>query len=91
MPNDSRPTLVPGFGPKSTEALAKIGITTIKQLRECDAYEVYANLKKHVPGASRNFLYGIIAAQEEIDWREVAKTRRTEILLRLDEMGLAPK
>lgn len=82
--------LIPRFGPKSTEALAKIGITTMQQLRARDAYEVYANLKKQVPGTSRNFLYAIIAAQEDLDWREVAKTRRTEILLRLDEMGLAP-
>jgi DNA transformation protein len=86
-----RPTLVPGFGPKSTEALAKIGITTIEQLRERDAYDIYASLKQHVAGTNRNFLYGIIAAQEQLDWREVAKTRRTEILLRLDDMGIAPK
>ena len=82
--------LIPGFGPKSTEALAKIGITTIHQLRAREAYEVYADLKQQVPGTSRNFLYAIIAAQENLDWREVAKMRRTEILLRLDEMGLAP-
>ena len=86
----SKSALIPGFGLKSTEALAKIGITTIHQLRTRDAFEVYANLKKQVPGTSRNFLYAIIAAQEDLDWREVAKTRRTEILLRLDEMGLAP-
>ena len=90
-PMKSKPLVIPGFGPKSTQALAKIGITTIAQVRERDAFDIYAELKRHVPGTSRNFLYGIIAAQEDLDWREVAKTRRTEILLRLDDMGIAPK
>lgn len=82
---------MPGFGPKSTQALAKIGITTLDQLRALDPYQVYAELKKQVPGTSRNFLYGLIAAHEQIDWRVVSKTRGTEILMRLDDMGLAPK
>ena len=60
-------------------------------MESCDPFEVYAHLKKIDPGTSRNFLYGLIAVQEDLDWREVARTRRTEILLRLDEMGLAPK
>lgn len=90
-PKTPRPTPMPGFGPKSTEALAYIGITSIEQLRERDAFDTYARLKQHAAGTSRNFLYAILAAQEQSDWREVARTRRTEILLRLDEMGLAPK
>ncbi|WP_199899029.1 TfoX/Sxy family DNA transformation protein [Ideonella sp. B508-1] len=89
--NPTRHALLPGFGPKSTQALAKIGITTVEQLNARDAYEIYACLKQNVSGTSRNFLYGIIAAQEQKDWREIAKSRRTEILLRLDELGLAPK
>ncbi len=83
--------LVPGFGPKSSRALATVGITTLAQLRMLDPYEVYARLKQELPGTSRNFLYGLIAACEQTDWRVVARTRRTEILLRLDEMGIAPK
>ncbi|MBL0726612.1 TfoX/Sxy family DNA transformation protein [Piscinibacter sp. HJYY11] len=82
---------LPGFGPKSTLALRKIGIESLAQLRERDAYEVYALLKRQIPGTSLNFLYGLLAAQEGVDWREIARSRRTEILLRLDDIGLAPK
>ncbi len=82
---------LPGFGPKSTMALAKIGITTQAQVRACDPYGVYARLKQNVPGTSMNFLYGLIAATEGGDWREICRTRRTEILMRLDEMGLTPR
>lgn len=83
--------ILPGFGPKSSQALVKIGITTAEQLCALDPYDVYAQLKIEVPGTSMNFLYGLIAATEGSDWREVCRTRRSEILMRLDDMGLAPK
>jgi len=82
---------LPGFGPKTTQALAAVGIHTIEQLKSSDLYEVYRKLKEKVPGTSLNFMYGLIAAVESCDWREVHRTRRTEILLRLDELGIAPK
>lgn len=85
------PRVLPGFGPKSTQALAAIGIRSIEQLQALDPYEVYRRLRSEVPGTSLNFLYGLIAAVEHGDWRDIQKTRRTEILLRLDEMGIAPK
>lgn len=53
-----------GFGPKSEEILAEVGIISI---------------------------YAIIGAREGIHWQEVAKTRKEEILYKLDDMGLAPK
>ena len=33
-------------------------------------------------------LYALIGAVEDRDWREVARTDRTSILMRLDDMGL---
>ena len=81
---------MPGFGPRSTAALASIGIASLEELRRRDPYEVYAALRKRVPGTSMNFLYGILAAVEGGDWREIQKNRRTAILLRLDELGIAP-
>ena len=40
------------------------------------------------PRASVNLLYALIGAVENRDWREVARSERTTILLRLEEMGL---
>jgi len=88
----ARPTRwLPGFGPKSTEALHRIGIRSPEELQARDVYEIYRALKAKVPGTSLNFLYALIAARDGSDWREVQKQQRTEILLRLDELGLAPK
>jgi DNA transformation protein and related proteins len=80
-----------GLGPKSRAALAAIGIHNAAQLQAQDPFAVYARLKREVPGTSLNFLYALIGAQEGLDWREVQRSRRTDILMRLDDMGLAPK
>jgi len=50
--------VLPGFGPKSTQALAKIGIRSIEDLKGRDLYDVYRLLKESAPGTSLNFMYG---------------------------------
>ncbi|MBP8145482.1 MAG: TfoX/Sxy family DNA transformation protein, partial [Inhella sp.] len=40
---------------------------------------------------SLNLLYALIGAVEDRDWREVQREQRSAILLRLDDMGLAPR
>lgn len=81
---------MPGFGPKSTHRLHSVGIMSVQELKRPDPFAVYAQLKRDVAGTSLNFLYAFIAAHEGIDWRVVQETRRTEIVLRLDDMGIAP-
>ena len=83
--------LLKGLGPQSSVALNAIGVRTIEQLRARDPFEVYAELKLNVPGITLNMMYGLIGAIEDVHWLEVKRTRRTEILLRLEEMGIAPK
>ena len=80
-----------GLGPKSAAALRAIGIDSIEALQARDPFEVYAVLKARDAGTSMNFLYGLIGAIDDVHWQEVKRTQRTAILLRLEEMGLAPK
>ena len=80
-----------GFGPKSEEILAKVDIHSVESFMKCDPFQLYAKLKTHVKGTGLNSIYAIIGAQENIHWQQVARTRREEIILRLDDMGLAPK
>lgn len=79
------------LGPKSRAWLGEIGIETPAQLQAADAFQLYARLKARDPGVSLNLLYALLGAQEGRHWREVQRDRRTEILLRLDDMGLAPR
>ena len=80
---------LPGFGPASLQLLGKAGITSTAQLRKTDVFKLYAQIKAIHPRTSINLLFSMIGAVDDIDWRIVAKERRTEILIRLDDMGLA--
>lgn len=80
-----------GFGPKSEEILAKVNIHNVDEFMACDPFELYKQLKLTVKGTGLNSIYAIIGARENIHWQEVAKTRKVEILMQLDDMGLAPK
>jgi DNA transformation protein len=79
-----------GFGPKSEDILARVNIHTVEDFMAADPYQLYAQLKD-MKGIGLNSIYAIIGAQENIPWLEVAQTRKTEILMRLDDMGIAPK
>lgn len=80
-----------GLGPKSEQMLPLVGIRTATQLRASDPFEIYARLKATVPGTSLNALYALIGAIEDRHWQEIKRERRTEILLRLEQLGLAPR
>ncbi|WP_430460226.1 TfoX/Sxy family DNA transformation protein [Thalassolituus sp. LLYu03] len=79
-----------GLGPKSEAMLATIGVSSVDAFLQSDPFELYQRLKKPLPGLSLNLLYAMLAAQEDLPWQQIARERRTEILLRLDDMGLAP-
>lgn len=75
------------LGPKSRVQLKALGITTIEQLRTCDPFALYAQLKQNNPKVSLNFLYALIGAQEGKHWLEIKKERRLEIMLRLEALS----
>ncbi len=79
-----------GFGPRSEEILAKVNINSVEDFMAIDPYDLYA-LIKPMKGMGLNSIYAIIGARENISWIEVKNTRKTEILMRLDDLGLAPK
>lgn len=80
-----------GFGPKSEEILAQVNINSVEEFMAIDPFELYKQLKTTVKGTGLNSIYAIIGAREDIHWQEVAKTQKEEILIKLDDMGLAPK
>ena len=80
-----------GLGPKSQQMLAKIGVLSDAEFLAADPYELYRLLKHTGVSVSLNLLYGMIAAQENKDWKVVKQEQKTTILMRLDDMGLAPK
>jgi DNA transformation protein and related proteins len=77
-----------GLGPASVQLLVAAGVTTKAQLRKADLYKLYAKIKSAHPRTSINLLYALLGAVDDKDWRTVAKDRRTEVLMRLENMGL---
>ncbi|AWB64931.1 transcriptional regulator [Saccharobesus litoralis] len=80
-----------GFGPKSEQILAQVNIHTVEDFMAIDPYELYRQLKLTVKGTGLNSIYAIIGARENKHWQDVAKHQKSAILMRLDDMGLAPK
>ena len=79
------------LGPKSAQALERVGVHTVEQLQQADAFELYVRLRATWPATSLNMLYALIGAQEGRPWQEIQRERRTELLLRLDDMGHAAR
>ncbi|BCE00956.1 TfoX/Sxy family DNA transformation protein [Marinicellulosiphila megalodicopiae] len=79
-----------GFGPRSEEILALVDIHCIEDFMTIEPYELYAILKP-MKSMGLNSIYSILGARENISWLEIKNTRKTEILMRLDDLGLAPK
>ncbi|CZF78429.1 hypothetical protein GCE9029_00831 [Grimontia celer] len=79
-----------GFGPRSEEILAEVGIYSVEDFMAIDPYVLYAKIKP-MKGMGLNSIYSIIGARENISWIEIKNTRKEEILMVLDDMGLAPK
>lgn len=75
---------LPGLGPFSAALLARAGVRDLAGLKARDVFDLYAELKRLEPVTSLNLLYALIGAREGIDWRTVARERRTAILLELD-------
>jgi len=78
------------FGPRSEEILAEVGIHSVEDFMAIDPFELYA-LIKPMKGMGLNSIYSIIGARENISWLEIKNTRKTEILMRLDDLAMAPK
>ncbi len=77
-----------GLGPASVAMLAAVGVTSAAHLRRADVFNLYATIKRQFPKTSANLIYAMIGALDDQDWRVVARERLTQVLLRLEEMGL---
>jgi DNA transformation protein and related proteins len=75
---------LPGLGPASTALLARAGVHDAATLRASDPVALYLRLRALDARTSLNMLYALVGAREGIDWRVVARDRRTDLLTELD-------
>lgn len=74
-----------GLGPKSEEQLQRIGINSPEELRVVGAVAAFVALcEKSAEKPSLNFLYALVGALEDRDWREVARNDRGRLFAELE-------
>ena len=74
-----------GLGPKSEEQLAKVDITTLDELRRVGAVPAFITVREETDWKpSLNFLYALVGALEDRDWRDVARENRRRLLAELE-------
>jgi len=54
-------------------------------------YQLYIQLKLKVKGTGLNSIYAIIGAQQDRHWQDIKRDMKEQILMRLDDLGFAPK
>lgn len=80
---------LPGLGIKSEESLARIGITSVQQLREYGAVAAFYQLQQSAIAESRakpslNFLYALVGGLSNRSWLAVAQSEREQLLMELE-------
>ena len=76
---------LPGLGKKSAAQLQRIGIYTKADLEKTGALAAYIQLGQCSDSKpSLNFLYAMVGALQDRDWRDVARHDRADLLLQLD-------
>ena len=76
---------LPGLGPKSEQWLIQAGISNPEQLRALGAMEAFSRLKATMakpPGL--NFLYALVGALENRDWKDIAQNEKARLLMELE-------
>jgi len=76
---------LPNLGPLSARGLPQIGVTTPEELRRRGAIATYVELKRNVAGVNLNALYALAGALENRHWLEIARTRKLELLLQVED------
>jgi DNA transformation protein len=72
---------LPGLGPKTASWLGEVGITDVPELRRLGAVEAYRRLKHWDPKrVSRNALWGLYAALNNMRWTEIPTAVKTRLL-----------
>lgn len=73
------------LGPKSQEMLARVGISTVEQLRQIGSMAAYCLAKRANAKVSLNLLWGLESALTGQPWQQIARVHRTSLLLAVEE------
>lgn len=73
------------LGPKSVQALARAGITTIHEIRRVGAAAAFVRVKRAEGNISLNLLWALEGALSGLHWQDVAGAHRLSLLIALED------
>lgn len=74
------------LGPKSASWLVDVGIKTENDLNKSGPVIAYLKVKQKNPKASLNLLWGIFAAINNMDWREIDSKTKAKLIAQLKKL-----
>lgn len=77
---------LPNLGPRSVDALAAAGVTTLARLQELGAVRAFERVRSHSPAVSLNLLWALEGALTGRRWQDVAQTDRASLLMALEDV-----
>ena len=69
-----------GLGPKSSGQLGAVGIHTRDELEAVGPVQAFLWLKEAGYNPSLNFLYAMVGALNDVDWRVIARHEKERLL-----------
>lgn len=72
------------LGPQSQRMLQSARVS-LPQLRRLGALQAFCKVRAVAPAASLNLLYALVGALEDLDWRDVRRTRKLALLMALED------
>ncbi|MCA9032686.1 MAG: TfoX/Sxy family protein [Planctomycetaceae bacterium] len=74
------------LGPKSSQWLREVGITTIAELERIGPVVAYRLVKQRQPTASLNLLWALAAGLEGQDWRKLNEATRKRLRKQAEDL-----
>jgi DNA transformation protein len=72
------------LGPKSTEWLVDVGVTTLDDLKKIGPVEAYWRVKQAGYNASLNLLYALAGAVSNTHWNKLSQDEKHRMMIELD-------
>lgn len=72
-----------GLGPKSSQWLHAVGITSVAELAELGIFTAYLRLEAAGFKPGLNMLYAMYGALHELPWQQVARVHKSELMTEL--------
>jgi DNA transformation protein and related proteins len=74
------------LGPVTRNILKSIGINTAEELKSKEAVDVYVEMKLNGYNVTRNMLWGLYGAINDLDWRDIPDEKKVELESTVEDM-----